>query len=496
MTIWMKIKALQDRLGRLDDRGRTVIAAIVVLQIFVVSRLIFSFYYGVRFDSSILNTAWQFVDNDLLQRKMLESLLYFHSNPPLFSLLKGLILKIAPGHLHVVYNVLYLGLSACLSIILMMLFVKFKFSHVSSVLLTIFFMLSPASVLYENWAFYTFPLCVLLVLASFLLHRGMQKGTTSGFFAFFAVLATLVLMRSMFHLLWFVLATVLVLLYARDKWKKVLIAALVPFIVLFAFYAKNYILFGNFGSSTWLGMSLHKISSYHNPRSERLKIINKGASYFIMMNSFASLDEYKPYLGSFQKTGIEVLDLTTLPSGINNYNNSQYIMISNKYLRGSKMAIMDNPKYYLKGIKLAHSIFFLYTSDYGMSPNRLKLKPYDDWYYKYTWGIAGSMLIGRIGSPGVLAHLVWITFYLSLVYGFVKCAVLFKVQENRASTATLFFICFTAVYVLLVSILFEVGENNRFRFLIEPYSLFMLSIFVKDAVSLTRTYLKGNKLVK
>ena len=45
---------------------------------------------------------------------------------------------------------------------------------------------------------------------------------------------------------------------------------------------------------------------------------------------------------------------------------------------------------------------------------------------------------------------------------------------------TVLFLCFNIIYVALVGNCFEVGENNRFRFEIDPFLLILLGLFLTD----------------
>jgi hypothetical protein len=53
---------------------------------------------GVRFDAAPMDTYMQFIERDLLEHRLLESLWYYHGNPPLLNLLAGIGLKLAGDH--------------------------------------------------------------------------------------------------------------------------------------------------------------------------------------------------------------------------------------------------------------------------------------------------------------------------------------------------------------------------------------------------------------
>jgi hypothetical protein len=106
------------------------------------------------------------------------------------------------------------------------------------------FMVSPATVLYENWLFYAYPITFLFNLAALQLHRFLSFGKTHNGIIFFSCLAVLGSFHSMFHLLWLVLIAIALMLLVRPYRRRVMIAASVPGLLLFAIYLKNFMMFG------------------------------------------------------------------------------------------------------------------------------------------------------------------------------------------------------------------------------------------------------------
>ena len=68
---------------------------IIILAVFIASRLIFSFMGGA-FIAKPLSFAMQYLDPVLLKNDLLQSLFYLHAQPPLFNLMLGLMLKLSP----------------------------------------------------------------------------------------------------------------------------------------------------------------------------------------------------------------------------------------------------------------------------------------------------------------------------------------------------------------------------------------------------------------
>jgi hypothetical protein len=72
-------------------------------------------------------------------------------------------------------------------------------SQLESFLSASFFAWSPASILYENWLFYTYPATALLALSALTLGSHSYIAWS----AFSALLAILALSVALFHVIWF-----------------------------------------------------------------------------------------------------------------------------------------------------------------------------------------------------------------------------------------------------------------------------------------------------
>ena len=89
--------------------SRLVVGGVVA---FALAHAIY-FACGVRFHAPLAD-YWEYVDAPLLTTRMLESLFYLHSQPPLFNLFLGVVLKLFPSAstpaFHAVYLLAGLGL--------------------------------------------------------------------------------------------------------------------------------------------------------------------------------------------------------------------------------------------------------------------------------------------------------------------------------------------------------------------------------------------------
>ena len=198
----------------------TIKYLICILVVFILSRIFF-FYMGIRFDASNFVSGWQFIDPELLKNNLFQSIYHLHAQPPLFNLFLGSILKLFPQSYTQIFNLIYLAFGLMLSVSIFLIMVRLRVPNKLSAILTILFMVSPATILYENWLFYTYPLAVLLCLSALFLHRYFSSdGTLRDGIVFFILLSLIILTRSLFHISWFLLFIFMLILFKKHNWKK------------------------------------------------------------------------------------------------------------------------------------------------------------------------------------------------------------------------------------------------------------------------------------
>ncbi len=480
----MKPNISSEKIKRFINRPLIMIAGL-----FFISRL-FYFYIGINFDAVSIRWFWQYIDPLLLKNNLLQSLYYLHSQPPFFNLFLGFVLKLFPGYEVAAFNIIYLifGLILVLSVFILM--IKLGISNRIAVLLTVLFTLSPSCILYENWLFYTYPIAVLLCLSALFLHRFLSKETKLDAFIFFSMLAIISLTRSMFHILWFVLCIIVLISFCRKKWKKILISAAIPFLLIFLCYAKNFYLFGGFSTSSWLGMNLSRITVSKLTRHERnLWVKEKKLSDISLIRPFSPVDSYQKYFKTRQKTQIPVLDQKVRSTGHTNYNNIIYIDISKKYLKDAVSVIKNRPRLYLGAIIGAYSNYFRPSSDYSFFHNNLtKIRRYDRLfnilfygrYFNDTWKTLDKLgnkdYLRKFFNKGVFLILM---FPFLIFYGIWQAAKSLKDKPtNLAFSLTILFLCANILFVTLLGNCLELAENHRFRFMIDPFYLILLGLFL------------------
>ncbi len=478
---------------------------IFIISLFILSRLFF-FYKGIRFDTNTLFCFWQLIDPLLLKNNLFQSIYYLHIQPPLFSLFLGSILKLFPGSYALVFNFIYLAIGLTLAVSIFFTLTNLKVSNRLSVILTVLFMVNPTTILYENFLLYDYPTMLFLCLSALFLHRFLSSSKLRDGGTFFALLSLIVLTKSVFHIAWFIFFVCVLLFYQRKSWKRIVLIAIVPFILIAFVYLKNLYLFGIFNGSSWMGLSLSRFVAFERPPEDELKaLINQGKiSKFSLIQAYSSLGDYQDSLPKTKKTNIAVLDQQIKSTGCANFNNIEYVGISKQYLKDTVYILFSHPEIYLKGLTRAYYLYFLPATEFSylnMNGNKnhihslirlynflfcgqvLPHRGYDQYkkndifsYYKYKFLSAGVLLI--------MGFMVSMAYGLRVIFKTLSKKHSLRKPEDLPFALTVLFLCATIIYVTLSCNFLSLGENFRYRLSIDPFILILLGLAINKVFPL------------
>jgi hypothetical protein len=472
-------------------------AALTVAAIYAASHALY-WWLGVRFDASTLFGYMQFIDVELLAHRLLESLWYYHANPPLLNLFAGVGLKVfgagAPAFFAVVFHLLGLMTAMAVHVLTRAL----ADSRLAADIATAILVFSPSFVLYENWLMYSFPAAALLAVSAALLHRYASTGAARWGAAFFGVLAVLLLTRSLFHLGWLIMVTGLLALAMRGRRRQVLACAALPILAVALWYGKNYYLFGTFATSTWFGLGLSNISTLLVTRQELEPLVQRGElSQYALVSRYAQTDRL--FAQQPSPTGVPVLDQVRKPTGPYNYNNQQIVAIGRDYTADGLRVMRTFPKSYAIGLVISNRLFFSPSSmNLYFSPDNLAAAlPMETVFNRVLYAVParpGLMEQPHFGFTqsyvlqvnfSLMLMLAW---WLTLAYGYAQARRSVPASEpsQQARALVIGFIVFTALYIYAVGTAFELGENFRYRWIVEPLVLVLAVTGVTHALRLIR----------
>jgi len=444
----------------------------VVVVGFALSRLYFH-WLGVRFEVSSLEWYWQVLDPQLLSDRLLESVHFLHAQPPLFNLMLGVGLKIAPVHSAVLFHLVFLILGLSLAVVVFLMLTRLGLSPRVAAVLVLLYATSPNWLMYESWLFYDFPNAVALVLAGGALILYARRCSSRWLTVFFFVVGAVVWTRSLFHLAWFLGCVGIVLLARPRQWRRTAAAAAAPLLLIGLLYTKNLLVFDFFGSSSWLGMSLARSTTGRLQPPERESMVRDGRlSATALVRPFSPLESYRSVGVPITDSAIPALGWRVRSTGAPNFNHIAYLEISRASLDDAVTVIRERPGLYLRSVVSACGRFFWSPVNYPPFQDNLLATAFTYRLYEVT-----------LNLPPVAAVLGLLAF----AYGGMRAV---RWARGSGTDKDLFFAwsVFTIAWVFCVGNALEVGENFRFRFAVEPLAVVLLGAVLAGLVRrLSRT---------
>ncbi len=188
-----------------------------------------------------------------LKHSLLESFLYLHNQPPLFTafgltldLLFGASFAAAMYVTHVIFGIL---------MCLMTYHVLWRLlqNKGAAVFVSLLLALNPSYFLYEALGLYTMFTAFLLMTAAFCLVLFRDQKLNRYLYIFILCINLLILVRSVYHIAILIPALGLILVLAERNGRRVLAGSLLICLLSFGWYGKNLLVNQSFSSSSWLG---------------------------------------------------------------------------------------------------------------------------------------------------------------------------------------------------------------------------------------------------
>ena len=436
-----------------------------------------------------LSGYWQFLDPELLRTELVESLWYLHSQPPGFNLLLGITVKVAPGAAAELLHAIWIGLGLALAFGVLEAMLRLGVGNRTAAILTCLFVVQPAFVLYEHWVFQTLPCAVLLLWSVLWLESYLRSGAVRWLCGCFLLLMAVALIRSMMHVAFPVLAAILLVALCPGHRRRIVLAALVPVLVVASVYGKNLALFGRFEGSSWLGMHVARLYQQRLPTEERRALIEAGVlTPLAEIPPFSPIRAYPAELrGDPRYPSVRVLHDIAKQDGSPNYHHLDYVRIARVYEAEALAAIRRDPLPYLRSFAVALAIYVQPASGYlFLAPNRARLEPYATWIESLVYLRVPGVELRSWSDRSIGLYLTLALLMPAAFLWAIRRAVRAARDGDRVQAAVLALACFEVAWVSVVGNLLEVGENHRFRYLVEPLCVVLLGVSVRDLLARRR----------
>ncbi len=451
----------------------------ILVGVFILSRILVAML-GLRLNIWALSVYWQYLDLDTLQNHLLQGVWYDHTQPPVFNLLLGIILKISGHHSTLLFEILLKTVSLINGLLLFHIVRKLTSVEFLPLLVALAYIISPATLVFECELFYTTIISLLLLLSVFYLIRLSRSAKLGDALGVFLPMVLLCLTRSVYHIVWLVIVAVFLLYYCRKNahFYQLILVSLVSILLVGSWYAKNKIIFGKWTTSTWMGMNLSRNVFHDNEITDSSRI----EAY----DPFSRISVYRKFIDpAYEKKfkGLNDRDLLqeTKNDSLTNLKEVSYIPVADLYMKASLDHIKSHPLSYAQNIIQSSILYFTPATMYSLAIEQSgKIKYFDLPYsFKLTY-FAHNKSQRRVWLT--ISAIPKLLFYLFVFFTFFR----YSIQIRKMASWNLF-ICVTIGFVFVVSSLFEHYENMRFRFETEPLFLILAAQVVSIIYSRSKS---------
>jgi hypothetical protein len=339
--------------------------------------------------------------------------------------------------------------------------------------------MNPSFIGYEHWSFYTalepLPLLTGAVAVTFW-DRASGRAATWAAMVFGLSITALVLLRALFHPAWAAAIAVGILgarVHAgRQVGRQQIAWALLPCAVGLALMTKNQAISGHLAASSWLGMNMSNMAFHAISRSEAGALEARGViSPLHRLGPFQDRARYQPYARLIERelprsmpTGVAALDVDRKLSGLPNYNHLWYAGIARIMWRDVRRIVVVAPIGVARVFGQAVRLFCRPTSDYGgISANVQRIWSLETWYR-------------RVLYPGESIALVGATLVFVIGWCLTRAfAAPLPAGGPGLGVGAAVYVALAVSWVTVVGNLAEFGENNRFRFVLDPLLVAVVS---------------------
>lgn len=424
--------------------------------------------YAVRRGVSILidpdrdtwDYWWQTLPADTLLHHLGSALVYLHMQPPLYNLWGALHFWIygSSAVAAMQWSQIALGVATCG--MYYPIGRAMGLPRAAAAVIGLLLAALPSLVLYEAYSLYESITLFLVTLIAFCASLYATRRTLLTAVATAAALNLLMLTRSSFHLALIVPIAAVLLIAARDRRLRMALFIVLVTLPTIGWYAKNEAIFGFFGASSWMGMNLFRASVRNLEPHQLEDYVASGAISQMTVDQpkgFRRPELYRPY-GYVKTSPIYVLNQDDL-------NNINMLDIAGEYERSALNLIRAEPLNYLRNVGISYLRFNWLASGYEhLVFNRAQLPA---WWLAYERVVYGLPLLERFGSLS--------SFLIPLIQ--IELIAVWLLRRRRRGESLVEFVRAQPatligdgllVYAVIVGTMLEYGENDRFRFAVEP----------------------------
>ena len=460
---------------------------------------------GQRFNTDYLNFGWQLIPWDILSTDPLRSVFYLHIQPPLWNLLLGTTAWVSPFSDRLTLQALMAMIGIAVVWLAAVLAGRLGLSRNTAVVVALIATLHPEvfkGVFEPTYELATAGLLLSVLIAVADLSR--KENVRRSLIILASAVTVTALTRSLFHPVWAILIVMfgLWLMRHRINWKSAVLVLSIPLIFMSGWMVKNEVVFGRATMSSWFGMNMQRAVIPVLPRDDLEEMyLNGQISVIAMIGPFEKYELYQdvvePCEPEHNFRALTELTRTT-DQWSPNFNAECFLPIFDQAGKDAISVIKEHPEAWLEG-----RLWSLRTT-VAVSPNPSESKS------EVMVGLDRVFSIARLDFGGILSTEGWGTpiygqleadtdFGLMLIPMYVMVGLFglwHIIQRLRrkvmSSTAPIYLVgSFTVTFTVIVGAIAELGEQSRFRTMVDPIVTVMFLALVVPVVQ--RSYRRIGK---
>ena len=391
-----------------------------------------------------------------------------HGQPPLWNVIGAILLKLFGSWQMQDLQLLHVGMGAAIAGLSVRIVAHSTGSRRLSIAVGLVIALHPALFLYEAYALYTLFAAFLLTSAAYTLTAAPSESNAGRALPFVGCMTALVMTRGVFHVALLIPCIALAFTgAARPRRRQLLVLGLL-FALPLGWYTKNQVQHGFFGGSSWYGMGMWRTALFRQDTAILPPLLEAGVFEAVVLEEpFSPPSAYRG-LGYDRSSSIAVL-------ANNDQHNVNVPDISGAYRTSALGLMRRTPGRYVRNVVTAYGNFSAPSTDFAhLADNRERI----GLHARIEQWSLGRPLLARIERGLNGAYFGSLYFFLFPVVLMAWTAEIVRGIRREgwsslSADASVLFMGGIIAYTILVSCAMELGENVRFKFMIEPLFLIL-----------------------
>jgi len=451
---------------------------------------------GQRFNTDYLNYGWQLIPWDVLSTDPLRSVFYLHIQPPIWNLFLGTTAWMSPFSDRVTLQVLMALIGFAVAWLAALLGQRLGLSRRIAVIVALIATLHPEVLKGAFEPTYELATAALLLAVLIAVSDLTRKENVRRSLVILAGAVTVTaLTRSLYHPAWALVIVIfgLWLMRRRINWKSSVLVLSIPVIFMGSWMAKNEVMFGHTTMSSWFGMNLQRAVIPVLPKDDLDEMYAKGQiSDIAMIGPFGKYELYENVFEDCVPTRSHrslAEPMRTTDQWSPNFNYECFLPLYDQAGKDAIAVIKEHPEAWLEG-----RLWSLRTT-IAVSPIPSESKS------EVMTGLDRVFSIARLDFGGVLSTKGWGTpiygqleahadFGLMLIPMYLTIGwiglwqILQRLRRKQLSAASTIYVVgsFTVAFTVIVGAIAELGEQSRFRTMIDPIVTVMFLALVIPVV--------------